>query len=42
MFAPLSRQQEVIVSPTPDVIDIENSAVTKALSRMLEKLPMNG
>ena len=38
MFAPLSTMQEVIVSPTPDVIDIENTAVTEALRRMLVRL----
>ena len=41
LFAPLSTLQEVIVSPTPDVIDIENTVVTAALGKMLEKLPMN-
>jgi ADP-heptose:LPS heptosyltransferase len=39
LFAPLSTRQEVIVSPTPDVVDIENSIVNDALSRMLATVP---
>jgi len=38
-FAPLSTMQEVIVSPTPDVVDIESSAVTASLARMFDRLP---
>jgi len=38
LFAPLSTQQEVIVSPTPDVVDIENAVVTDAVRKMLESL----
>jgi heptosyltransferase III len=37
-FAPLSTLQEVIVSPTPDVVDIGNTAVTEALRRMLGRV----
>jgi len=37
-FSPLSTLQEVIVSPTPDVVDIENLVVKSALSMMLEKV----
>ncbi len=40
-FSPLSTQQEVIVSPTPDVIDIENHVVKRGLSRMLERVPVH-
>ncbi len=40
-FSPLSTLQEVIVSPTPSVIDIENEVVTAALGRMLASLPVN-
>jgi hypothetical protein len=37
-FAPLSTLQEVIISPTPDVVDIGNPAVTEALRRMLGRV----
>ena len=40
-FSPLSTLQEVIVSPTPSVIDIENEVVTTALGRMLASLPVS-
>ena len=38
LFSPLSTLQEVIVSPTPDVIDIESSKVSLALRKMLNTL----
>jgi heptosyltransferase III len=37
-FSPLSSLQEVIVSSTQDVADIENGKVTTAACRMLERL----
>jgi len=37
-FGPLSTQQQVIVSPTADIIDIENDSVIVALKKMLETL----
>ena len=40
-FSPLSTLQEVIVSPTPSVVDIENEVVTAALGRMLASLSVN-
>jgi hypothetical protein len=38
-YAPLSTLQEVIVSPTPDVVDIENAAHTAAVKRLVAQLP---
>ena len=38
-FGPLSRRQMVIVSPTPDVADIDNETIADALRKMLETLP---
>ncbi len=38
-FAPLSQLQKVILSPTPDVIDIESDSVTTSLREMIGKLP---
>jgi heptosyltransferase-3 len=38
LFAPLSTLQEVIVSPTHDVIDIKNATITSALDKLLVKL----
>ncbi len=38
-FGPLSTIQEIIVSPTIDVIDIDSSEVTGALSKMLKMFP---
>jgi len=38
-YAPLSTLQEVIVSPTPDVVDIENAALTAAVKRLMAQLP---
>jgi len=34
-FAPLSTQQQIIISPTPDVIDIDPTQVTTALRELL-------
>ena len=42
LFAPLSTLQEVIVSPTPDVVDIEGSIVTDAVRKMLETTGAQG
>ncbi len=43
LFAPLSTRQEVIVSPTEDVVDIGNEMVTLAVRKLLEEicLPVN-
>ncbi len=38
-FAPLSTLQKVIVSPTADVIDIENTAISSEILKMLNTLP---
>jgi heptosyltransferase III len=38
-FGPLSQLQEVIVSPTPDVIDIESNRIATSLRKMIQKLP---
>ncbi len=38
LFAPLSTMQEVIVSPTPDVVDIDGSTVTLAVRNMLARI----
>ncbi|MEI6756438.1 MAG: glycosyltransferase family 9 protein [Chlorobium sp.] len=38
-FGPLSTIQEIIVSPTPDIINIESPAVTASLRQMLKILP---
>jgi len=38
-FGPLSQLQKVIVSPTPDVIDIESDSVAASLREMIQKLP---
>lgn len=40
LFAPLSTLQEVIVSPRPDVVDIENEVVTATVRKMLKRLPV--
>ena len=37
-FGPLSSLQKIIISPTPDIIDIDSSEVTAALHSMLEVL----
>jgi heptosyltransferase-3 len=37
-FGPMSTLQEVIISPTPDVIDIDTSAISSSLREMLKKL----
>jgi len=37
-FGPLSSMQKVIISQTPDIIDIEPDEVSKALHEMLKKL----
>ena len=37
-FAPLSTHQQIIISPTPDVIDINPTAVTTALRELLTLL----
>ena len=36
-FGPLSSLQKIIISPTPDIIDIDSSLVTIALRKMLNK-----
>jgi ADP-heptose:LPS heptosyltransferase len=38
-FGPLSQLQEVIVSPTPDVIDIASDRIATSLRKMMQKLP---
>jgi heptosyltransferase III len=38
-FGPLSQLQEVIVSPTPDVIDIASDRIATSLRNMIQKLP---
>ena len=40
-YSPLSTLQEVLVSATPEIITIENEAVTSAVKRMLENTGMN-
>jgi len=37
-FAPLSTHQEVLTSPSQEVMDIEDEKVTEAVKRMLERL----
>ncbi len=37
-FAPLSTQQQIIISPTPDVIDIDPKEVTTTLQNLLKTL----
>ncbi|WP_260472442.1 glycosyltransferase family 9 protein [Chlorobium phaeovibrioides] len=37
-YAPLSTLQEVIVSPTPEVVDIDTTSARTAVQRLLEKL----
>ena len=37
-FAPLSTQQQIIISPTPDVIDIDPKEVTTSLQNLLKTL----
>jgi heptosyltransferase III len=37
-FGPLSHLQEIIISPTPDVIDIETERVIASLSKMMNTL----
>lgn len=34
-FGPMSTMQEVIISPTPNVVDIENDAISLSLNKML-------
>ncbi|NTU69048.1 MAG: glycosyltransferase family 9 protein [Chlorobiaceae bacterium] len=41
LFAPLSTLQEVIVSPTEDVVDLDNAVVTEAVRNMIGKLSSN-
>jgi heptosyltransferase III len=38
-FGPMSTLQEVIISPTPDVTDIESDRILDSLRRVLKKLP---
>jgi ADP-heptose:LPS heptosyltransferase len=38
-FGPLSQIQAVIVSPTPDVVDIESDRIAASLREMIRKLP---
>jgi heptosyltransferase-3 len=38
-FGPLSELQEVIVSSTPDVIDIESDSIAASLRKMMQLLP---
>lgn len=38
-FGPLSQIQEVIVSSTPDVVDIESDHIAASLREMIRKLP---
>lgn len=38
-FAPLSKLQDVIISPTPDVIDIASDHIVASLREMIRKLP---
>ncbi|NTW68369.1 MAG: glycosyltransferase family 9 protein [Chlorobiaceae bacterium] len=40
-FAPLSTQQEVIVSTTHDVIDINSTTINNTVEMLLEKLTLN-
>jgi len=41
-FAPLSALQEIIISPTHDVIDINTTTVNNTVTMMLEKLASKG
>ena len=38
-FGPMSTLQEIIISPTPDVVDIESDRIAASLKNMLMKLP---
>ncbi len=38
-FGPLSTLQEIIISPTPDVIDIDPKQVTTMLKKVLKNIP---
>jgi heptosyltransferase-3 len=37
-FGPMSTLQEVIISPTPDVVDIESERITASLRKMLKNI----
>ncbi len=38
-FGPMSTLQEIIISPTPDVTNIESNTISASLREMLKKLP---